>query len=78
MNSSRLSPVNWGLLSGTLMMLSAHAVYWFIGGPNDASTTRLLLVWTQLLASAALAVWAWRKGKELERGSQPVREATGA
>lgn len=72
------SPVTWGFLSGALTMLSAHAVYWFIGGPNDASTTRVVLVWVQLLASAVLAVWAWSRGKRLERRSGPVSEATSA
>lgn len=78
MKSSRYSPVSWGFLSGALTMLSGHAVYWFIGGPNDPSTTRVVLVWVQLLASAVLAVWAWRRGKESEGSGEPVRAATGA
>ena len=77
MTVSKYSPVKWGFLSGALMMISAHAAYWFVGGPNDASTTRAVLVGVQLVAAAGLALWAWRKGRERERRGGSMREATG-
>lgn len=77
MTMSEYSPVTWGFLSGALMMISAHAAYWFIGGPNDASATRAVLVGVQLVAAAGLAMWACRKGRERERRGGSMKEATG-
>lgn len=71
------SAVGWGFLAGALIMLAADAVHWFITPHPEASTVRTALVAAQLIASIALAVWAWKKGRALERGDRQGMAARG-
>jgi hypothetical protein len=72
------SPVALGVLAGALLMLAADAAHWFITPHPEASGIRTALVAVQLIAGLALSVWAWRKGKELERKRLPGIEGTSA
>ena len=69
------SPTGWGALAGMMAAISAQAAHWFIAQPTG-SDLRTLLVTAQLLVAAAIAGWAWRRGKALERKPVFGREAT--
>lgn len=45
-----------GLLAGTLMMLGANAVHWFISHP-EVSTSRTVMVGLQLAIGLGGAAW---------------------
>lgn len=61
------SSTAWGVLAGLMLGLSAQAVHWFLTPHPEASTLWTGLVVMQLVVAAALGVWAWRKGRGLER-----------
>lgn len=72
------SPTWWGLLAGLMFGVSAHAVNWYITPHPDASAVQTGLVAVQLVVAAAIGVWSWRRGKELEHRSRLGTEASSA
>jgi hypothetical protein len=64
------SPTWWGLLAGLSLGVSAQAIHWYITPHPDASPLVAALVAVQLVVAAALGVWAWRRGRALERADR--------
>jgi hypothetical protein len=65
----------YAFLAGMLTMMACWGANWLLGAPPDASTAREAAVVAQVLVSAVLGAWCWRRsarGSELRRDLEPA------
>lgn len=66
----------YGALAGVFLMIAAFGANWLMAPQPDASTARQVAVIAQMVVSAALAIWFWRRGGQAASpNTHPARSA---